>query len=552
MAGRAFSFLRPQPNPEAVFTEVNARQLLAVRRALLPGRSLSAQASLVYMTFVTLGLIAILFWGFWNRVGSYLVDVASPYHVIWGSPAILLVIIGALRYSTVQGFVSFGEADCAHILTASVRRRGLTWPRLRTTTAVFGVGGALVGLLAGVASGQALGQEALCGFALGVLIVSLGWQVQRSIRVSLWVVRLTIPALGAVALLVLARRLEGLPAAIAAWSGPWGWATLPTTYADSWRAGAGIGLLWALALVALVGMARTAGNGSLEGFRRRAKTRSNMVASLYALDARSAMRAAQRPSHRLARLRLRPHVPRRPELALAWRGLIGLLRAPLRLSWGVLLAGGAALLFVIGKGSIGTTWGGALLVYLAASSLLEPLRTETDSPGASHLLLPWSYGNVLWLHCLLPAVLIFTTGLVAAIGAFAVGQVEAKILLLYVVTWIAVAPMSVVSAAVSSRRGGRVSTNLLVMTSGDSTGLSMMLIVLWLFGAAIASIAAIAVGFGLILRHDTVTAAILGLIAFGILGIALRAVIIASRPGAAGEHFGSMFSKIDWSSPSTR
>ncbi len=542
MAAKAFSFLRPQPDPETVFVEVSARRLLATRRALLPGRSLGAQASLVYITLLTFGLVAILFWGFWNHVGSYLVDVASPYHVVWGSPAILLVIIGALRYNTVQGFVSFLEADCAHVLTAPVRRKGLTWPRLRTTTIVFGMGGAIVGLLAGVASGRALGQEALCGLALGVLMVGLGWQVQRSARASRWVIRLTVPALGAVVLLALAGRLEGLPAAVAAWSGPWGWATLPTTYADSWRAVAGIGLLWFLALLALVGMVMTAGNCSLEGFRRRAKTRSNMVASLYALDTRSAVRAACQPSYRLARLRLRPRVPRRPELALAWRGLLGLLRAPLRLGWGVLLAGGAALLFVIGKGSVGVTWGGALLVYLAASSLLEPLRMETDSPGASHLLLPWGYGRVLWLHCLLPAVLVFTTGFVAAIGAFAAGQVEAKTLLLFFITWIGVAPVSVAGAAMSSRTGGRVSVNLLTMSSGDSTGLSMLLIVLWVFGAAIASIAVIAIAFGLILGRDSVMAAVIGLMAFGILLAGLRALIIASRPGAAGEHVGGMLS----------
>jgi hypothetical protein len=543
LAAEAFSFVGPQPNPEAVFVEVRARRLLAVRRTLLPGRSFASQASLAYITLLTFGLVAILFWGFWNKVGSYLIDVASPYHVIWGPPAILLVILGMLRYNTVQGFASFGQADCAHILTAPVKRRGLTWPRLRTTTIVLGIGGAMVGLLAGAASGRALGQGALCGFALGVLIVGLGWQVQRSAHVSRWVTRLTIPALGAVVLLVLAGRLEGLPAAIAAWSGPWGWATLPAAHAGSWRAFAGIGLLWSLALLALVGTALTAGRCSIEGFRRRAKTRSNMVAGLYAFDARSIVRAARQPSYRLTRLRLRPRVPRRPELALAWRGLIGLLRSPLRLGWGVLLTGGAALLFVIGRGGTGVTWGGALLVYLAASSLLEPLRMETDSPGASHLLLPWSYGRVLWLHCLLPAVVVFATGFIAAIGAFAAGRVEARTLLLFVITWIAVAPVSVAGAAVSSRRGGRVSTNLLTMTSGDSTGLSMMLIVAWVFGATIASIAVVAIGLGLVLRHNSVMAAVIGLIAFGILLAGLRALIIASRPGAAGEHFGSMFSR---------
>lgn len=529
--------------------EVAPRRLLAARRTLLPGRSLAAQASLLYVTLVTFGLIAILLWGVWGKVGSYLADLAGPYHLVWGPAAILLLILAILRYNTLQGFVSFTEPDCAHLLTAPVRRSGLTWPRLRNTSIVLGCTGALVGILAGLvsggsaASGRNLGEEAACGFALGLVLVAAGWQVQRSSRVSRWVIRLTLPALGVVVLLVVAKNLGGVAPTVVLWSGPWGWAVLPSAAHASWQGWAGVALLWACAVAGVVGMAISASRCSLEGFQLRARTRSRVVASLYSFDARSALRATRQPRYGLARLRIHPRVPRRPSLALAWRGLVVLLRSPLRLGWAIVLGGGAALLLAIGNGGVGASWGGALLLYLAASALLEPLRSETDSPAASHLLLPWTFGRVLWLHCLLPAVILLGTGIVAALAGFAAGRVAPEGLLIFVILWIPVAPAMVLAAALSSRRGGRASSNLLTMTSGDSTGLGAVLIVAYVFGWTITAIVVVALGVGRIMNYGSTIGALMTAIGFVLAILMLRSLLLSTAPGAAGESAGNIFGK---------
>ena len=549
MSSRRFRFLAIDSDPEAAFVEVDSRRLLAARRTLLPGRSLAAQASLLYVTLITFGLIAILFWGIWGRLGSYLGDLARPYHLVWGPAAILLLIIAILRYNTLQGFVSFSEPDCAHLLTAPVRRSGLTWPRLRSTSIVLGCAGALVGLLAGVvsggaaASGRALGQEAACGFALGVILVAAGWQVQRSTRISKWVIRLTLPALAVVILLIVARDLGARAGTIVLWSGPWGWAILPSATHAAWQGWAGVGLLWVCAIAGVVGVLMSAGRGSLEGFQRRARTRSRVVASLYSFDARSALRATRQPRYSLGRLRIRPRAPRRPSLALAWRGLLALLRSPLRLGWGIVLGAGAALMIGIGNGSVGASWGGALLLYLAASSLLEPLRAETDSPAASHLLLPWSFGRVLWLHCLLPAVILLTTGIIAALAGFAAGRIAPEGLLMLVILWIPVAPSTVLAAALSSRKGGRASTSILTMTSGDSTGLSMMVVVASVFGWTIAAIVVVALGVGRVMALGSPVAAVVGAFIFGLVVLMLRSLLLSTKSGVATEGAGSILSK---------
>jgi hypothetical protein len=64
----------------------------------------------------------------------------------------------------------------------------------------------------------------------------------------------------------------------------------------------------------------------------------------------------------------------------------------------------------------GAAWGGALALYLAASSLLEPLRLEVDAPAVSQVLLPWRFGRVLWGHCLPVAAVLIAAGLATVLG----------------------------------------------------------------------------------------------------------------------------------------
>jgi len=207
------------------------------------------------------------------------------------------------------------------------------------------------------------------------------------------------------------------------------------------------------------------------------------------------------------------------------------------------LGAGAALMIGIGNGSVGASWGGALLLYLAASSLLEPLRAETDSPAASHLLLPWSFGRVLWLHCLLPAVILLTTGIIAALAGFAAGRIAPEGLLMLVILWIPVAPSTVLATALSSRKGGRASTSILTMTSGDSTGLSMMVVVASVFGWTIAAIVVVALGVGRVMALGSPVAAVVGAFIFGLVVLMLRSLLLSTKSGVATEGAGSILSK---------
>lgn len=147
-----FDLLQIEDRQGDPFPPVDARYVLAVRRSLLPGRSRLAQLQLVYISLLTVGIVGIVLRGVWAKVGSFFVDVASPYHLVWGPPAILLLIVAVLRYSTMQGFVSFSEPDCAFLLGGPVPRKGLVWPRLRSAAIILGIGGAAIGALAGLAS----------------------------------------------------------------------------------------------------------------------------------------------------------------------------------------------------------------------------------------------------------------------------------------------------------------------------------------------------------------------------------------------------------------
>lgn len=477
---------------------VTAGEVLAARRALAPGRSLLATAEAVYLAMLTLVIFGLVFSGFWSTVGPFFVDLTQPYRAVVGAPALLLLFIVVMRFCTWQGFASFTEADCAYLLTAPVPRAGLVWPRLRNAGVLLGIGGATAAILVGVASGLRGGDAArlvivaLAGFATGVGLVAAGWQVQRLPRVSLLVLRLTIPALALAAVLALGERSGGAARLAVLWSGPWGWSILSADPGTLPFGVTGLALLFVAAGGGWIGLRRTAGRCSLEGLRARARTRSRVVAGFYSLDARAVVLAPRqsRASQRLARFRLAP--PRYALLAIPWRGSLALLRSPLRLAWGCALGGGAMLLIVAAPSRTGTVWGGTLALYLAASSLLEPVRIEADGPSVSQILLPWPFGKVLWLHCLLPAGLLVILGGIAIAGGWAAGLVDAGVVPAFCVFLVPMTFVVVLAAALSARRGGRMPTNILLLTAGDPTGVAILGVLAWAVGWALLSIVLVA------------------------------------------------------------
>lgn len=368
---------------------VDARDVLAARRELAPGKSVLEHAEAIYMAVLTVGILGSVLLGAWHGLGPFLLDLLRPYRSIVGAPAVFLVGLAVLRFCTWQGFVSFSEADCAHLLTAPVPRRGLVWPRLRNAGLLLGFGGAALGVLVSLAPGvheSHLGgvvQGAAAGLTLGVLFVAAGWQVQRLPRAALWVLRLTVPASALVGVLVLGSRAGGAARQAVLWSGPWGWGLLPF-HAGYWVPGlVGLVLLGALAGGGWVGLLRTAGSCSLETFRARARTRARMVAGFYSLDSRAVVKARRESLSTRWQLRLRLRAPRQALLVVPWRGALNLVRSPVRLLWSSALGGGAILILAASPGSPGSLVGGSVALYLAAGSLFEPLRLEADAPVVS-------------------------------------------------------------------------------------------------------------------------------------------------------------------------
>jgi hypothetical protein len=161
----------------------------------------------------------------------------------------------------------------------------------------------------------------------------------------------------------------------------------------------------------------------------------------------------------------------------------------MRLGWAVLLAGAGALLLAVQPGHTGTSWAGAIALYLSANSLVEPLRLEVDSPGAPAALLPWRLGKVLGLHCLVPVALIIVTGLVSIIIGWAAGFVASSSVPGLLVFVVPTAFTMVFAAALSARRGGRVPQELLLLGAGDVSGLSVFAMIGWIFGWTILAVA---------------------------------------------------------------
>jgi hypothetical protein len=473
--------------------------VLALLASLRPGRSWTTRAQTLYLSALTLALLIGLFWGLSKRLGALLLEVAGFYHFAWGAPAIVLIFLAAFRYSTVQGFVSFTEPDCLLILPAPIRRKDLVLPRLVTAGVLVGFAGALAGTLVAVVSagtaqsGGRTGKAALAGFALGVLIVAGSWHVQRLRWATLWVLRLTLPLLGLTILLGFAEGAGSTTRSAGLWSGPWGWGIVSVSAEGSSYGWIGLVLLCTLALAGGISLFRTAGRCSIEDFRSRARTRSQVVASLHALDWRTVAQAGKGSRAKTWQSRVRVRMPHKRVLIVPWHSAVALLRSPVRLGWGIMLAGAGMVLLTLQPTGQGTLWAGAVALYLAATSLLEPLRLEVDSPATARLFLPWPFDKVLWLHCLLPTTIVVVAGVVAVAGATALGYVTAGAFGTMMLIVIPLSLVVVLAAAFSARRGGRVSANLINMAALDTTGFSFLFVLLRLAMWAILALAATAI-----------------------------------------------------------
>jgi hypothetical protein len=375
--------------------------------------------------------------------------------------ALLLALLATLRFATWQGPVVFTAPEVQWLLSSPLPRAELVRARLGR------------GLLAGAAAGASLGLAAfvlleaelavpawpllaatLGGLvAFGVLAAALGWLVESSPGTAR-VVLLASP-------LVLAAAVAAwLGGAVAAgtdpWSGPWGWAAGPLVAAaggrdPGWPLQAV--LLAAVTVAAVAAAWRTAARVTLEELERRAGTRAGLGASLFMGDPRGAALLRHQAVRGLAGVRrLRLRHPRRRWLALPWRDGLGLLRAPGRVGWALVLCASGVLAVAAAPGRRLLAAGAVVAAYLGAARLVEPLRAEADQPDASRQL-PWRWGDLILLHTVTPILVLTAIGLAVTAALALAGLVPVTALAMAAAACLPVAVALVWSAAIAGQRG---------------------------------------------------------------------------------------------------
>jgi Family of unknown function (DUF6297) len=380
-----------------------------------------------------------------------------------GAATLLLGLLAALRHATWQGPVVFRLPEVQWLLTSPIDRAALVRVRLARALAA-GVGlGAVVGLGAfvlveaelGVAARPLLAAALLGPAAVGLLGVGLGWLVERSPTASLVVLRSSPLVLAAAAAVALVPGGSSGARAVL-WSGPWGWAVGPLVAAagghvPGWPVQAA--LLAAVAIaVALLAWGR-AGAITTEELARRAAARTGLGASLYTLDARGAAQARRQANRTLLGVRrVRLRRPRRRWLAIPWRDALSLLRAPARLGWALVLAGAGVLAVAAEPDRRAVIAVAVLAGYLAAAQLVEPLRAEADQPDASRQL-PLAWGDLLVLHCVVPALALAGAGALGTGIAWVAGLLEGPAPWLALLACLPLAGVLVLCAAIAGHRG---------------------------------------------------------------------------------------------------
>ena len=350
----------------------------------------------------------------------------------WLPVVLLAVVWGVLHFATWQGPVLFSPPELQWVVAAPLSRRDLVLIRLRRALLIAGIAGIVGGVVVAGAAAATIGEgmpgvfvAASVGFAaLALMATALSWNVERSVRWSAAVDR------GAALVLVLAA-LMAVGAAtghntVLWWSGPWGWAIGPVVAQAGWTvAGWQIqaGLLGIAAVGAIVLAAATADRFSEEELWRRAEAHSAASAALFFGDVRTVRTVARRDRAR-GRLRgrsFRLAAPPYPWLAMASRDVLALRRSPGRLLTAAILVAAA---FVAAVAAIEQPLLGIaafLGLYAAGSRLLEPIRVDVDKPDA-HRILPWSWGVVMAVHCIVPTVILTVLSwaglVVVGIGGF--------------------------------------------------------------------------------------------------------------------------------------
>jgi hypothetical protein len=138
------------------------------------------------------------------------------------------------------------------------------------------------------------------------------------------------------------------------------------------------------------------------------------------------------------------------------------------------MAGTALALLDAGR-VLGVAAGGVVL-YVAATRLLEPLRIENDAPGRSRVFLAARPGLAYLAHAIGPALLLPAVAAVTSVG-LALGGALSGHSAAAAVDLVLAAPGVVGCAAMSARRGGRLPQEVLMAAiSSDPSGGGIVLL----------------------------------------------------------------------------
>jgi hypothetical protein len=460
------------------------REIRAFWRMVQAPPSLLKRLEPAYYVFITLAIGGPFVYG---TASEALAEVATPRTVAtWGPSLAMVGLLALVRWGAVQGPVIFSVPDVAQLLGAPLRRGELVLGRLiRGLVAGTGAAAVVAAIVVVGVAGHHRGVDAERAGAFVVAIALLGLLgiagaslVAGSARWDRTTRRASWPVFVVAAALVVVSGSASSGRQVALWCGPWGWAVQPLAPgADAWPAALALTAVAAPLVVALAIVRR--GRCSTERHMLRAEARGGAVAALYSMNARYVRRSLSSVNAGPAAgrgARLKP--PRSPRLAVVWRDAVAVLATPQRLGEALVLAAGGTAVCLINAEHPAAVAGGALVVYVGASRLLEPLRAETDQPGRTRVLLRARMGHVLSQHAIVPAVVVITGAVMAAAVCAVAGGLPphgaAAALLL-----VAATPAVTLCAALSSRRGGQLPPSLLSVTYGDQTGMSAGIIVGW-------------------------------------------------------------------------
>jgi hypothetical protein len=454
-------------------------------RSVHPPPSVGKRLEPVYFVVITIAILGPFVYG---TASSAVADVATPLAVSQWAPALAVVALLALvRWGAVQGPVVFSVPDVAQLLGAPLPRSDLALrPLLRSL--LIGVGGgavaaaiALVGIAGhhrglpaarGAGFGVAVVAVALLGVA-GASLVQGSARIDRATRLATW------PVFAVAIALVLISSSSAGARNVVLWSGPWGWAIQPVLASQShWPLA--VVLLAALTAAAVAIAVRRRGACSTERHMLRAQARSGAIASLYSMNARFVGRSLAAVGRRPGSTRgVSLRRPRHPRLAIAWRDGVAALGTPQRLGEALVLTLGGALVCLLNADHPAAVAGGALAIYLGASRLLEPLRSETDTPDRVRVLLRDSMGQVLAKHAFVPTVLAFAAALLAVAGVAVAGALPSHGGTVAALLVLATIPIAL-CAALSSRRGGQLSDSVMSFAATDQSGFGGIIVIAWI------------------------------------------------------------------------